>query len=157
MLLSGPGSSTPPFLRSLAPSFPASGVCWGGLSTAGLRKKERDLDHSHSCTNIQHNIRTFRRNSRVANRQPASAVDFSQHFPLSFTALILPTSTVTLQMSNLQSLSTYLTKMSFLDAFIKKNVFIQVLQGNADTTRTRKQAAITNNADTQFNIEYISI
>lgn len=47
--------------------------------------------------------------------------------------------------------------MSFLDAFIKKNVFIQVLQGNADTTRTRKQAAITNNADTQFNIEYISI
>lgn len=31
---------TPPFLRSLVPYFPASAVCYGGLSTAGLRKKE---------------------------------------------------------------------------------------------------------------------
>lgn len=103
-------------LHSSILTFPRSffssicGLLWG--TQYSRTEKERDLDHSHSCTNIRHNIRTFIRNSRVATRHPT----LPSLFPCIYSA---DASTVTLHMSILQSLSSYFKKRVIFRCYFK--------------------------------------
>lgn len=103
---------TPPFLRSLVPYFPASAVCYGGLSTAGLRKKEIwTIAIPALIFTIISQLLHETHEWQHANLLPLSTFHF-----FSIATLILSIHQ-TLQMSILHSLTTYFTKVYILDDF----------------------------------------